>query len=153
MNLIVPIKMMYGDVDCLICSTGIKVRDKGDSLRCGDCGAHYSLIAENVYCDDPNLMYEFAGHMCLHNNTGINLTVEERWCQEVCPTSRMYCKIHCADSYIDNARGGVSYSKGRVARAEELLDTLEESKKTWLIKELSGIDEDSNDTVPEDETG
>jgi len=151
-DLIIPIKMNYGDADCLICSTSISIRDREEFIRCGECGANYILIPHILTADSPELTYTFDGHKCMYSSIGGSLPINERWCSEGCPTARMYCEEHCASSYIDNARGAVSYAQGRVVSAEEKLDKLEESKKIWLMRELSGIDaKEDNDPISDDE--
>ena len=153
LSLIVPVRMIYDDTTCLRCNSEIKVYKKDISLRCGKCGAHYEVVSENMEDDIPNVSYDFKGHKCIHQEIGINLTAEEKWCQEDCPSPGMYCKVHCSDEKITSAKQSITYAKNRVERAEDHLKDLEESTKIWLVKELSGLNEEQDDSISEDENG
>ena len=53
----------------------------------------------------------------------------------------MYCEEHLKDEDFETARNSISYTRGRLQVADQMLERMEESKKIWLIQKVSGIDD------------
>lgn len=94
------------------------------------CGALYDVdIGEK----DGEFWCEFnsAGFACI-----------EYGCENTCPTSQTYCREHCDDKAAENVNRAIKYHEQDVERQKEKLDLILESRKTWAVLDLSGVEED-----------
>jgi hypothetical protein len=139
LSLVVMGKIIMQDPKCAKCSNTIKVYSYANSngIKCPDCGAYYELISQNSNAQpgvDIGFTYEFLEFRCIHSSY---LTP----CENVCPTLGMYCKDHTSDKFIEEVQKEITSNDRRLQESKTKLDRVYESKKTWLIGKLSGIDE------------
>ena len=134
-------KIYVQDTNCIRCNAPLKIYGKPDELSCG-CGAHYGILKAEIVEQQVEMEYAFMGFICIHS--GFNQS-----CRVSCPAPNMYCKEHCSDKAIDSAKKDIEYSEQRTIQAKNKLVSLEESKKTWLISEMSGLNE-QDDSVSKD---
>jgi len=141
MTLIAVGKINIPNVMCEKCGSSIQMHAYQAVVKCSTCGSTYELASSEIKEGNVEMTFEFAEFQCMHK------TYSEQ-CQNKCPASEMYCKKHTSDEAFKDAHNSVSYYREYLAEAEDKLNRMEESKKTWLIEEVSGINEDS--TVPKD---
>ena len=120
-------------MDCIKCAEPIKIYGRYDEVFCS-CGAHYTIMKAEIIDQQVDMEYTFMGFKCIYSSFSDH-------CQSPCPAPSMYCKKHCSDEAIETAKKDIDYSEQRLAQTKDKLYTLEESKKNWLIQEMSGLDE------------
>lgn len=140
MSLKVVGKIYPQDVHCIKCSEQIKVYGKPDEMSCS-CGANYSILKANIVDQQVEMEYKFMGFVCIYSSYSST-------CKNSCPAPNMFCKEHCSDEAIVSAKKDIEYAEQRVAQTKNKLASLEESKRTWLINQMSGLDEQDN-SIPE----
>jgi len=97
----------------------------------------YEIESKDVGDHQIDFTYKFIGFKCVYSSA-------LEGCDNTCPAPHMYCKEHTSDASFESARKSIQYAENRLELAKETLQQMEESKKTWLIQEVSGIDEDSS---------
>lgn len=127
------------NVMCEKCGAIINLYNYAPIIRCDSCGASYNVSTSDMK-DTQNMefTFDFTGFQCMYKSFS-------SVCANKCPAPEMFCKEHTSDNAFKDAQTGIKYCKERLAEAEDRLRKMEESKKTWLIMEVSGLDED--DTV------
>jgi len=133
------------DTECEKCNGAIHFKDDADTAKCRTCGSLYE-IDENIINEQVvERTYNFVEFQCIH-------ATYTNKCNNKCPASEMYCMEHVSDDNLISAEQSVEYAKDRLQSAEEILEQMRESKKTWLIQKVSGIDEQDN-SIWEDSDG
>ena len=118
---------------CDMCGTTISVWKYSDNIKCGCCGAVYiSVVNKGVQDQYTKYDFKFKHFECLHKTA-----IDD--CKNVCPAPNMYCIDHITDEHFDKLKDSVKYYENQIKKIKEILDAMEESKKTWLVKEMSGI--------------
>lgn len=122
---------------CIKCNSRIhsksNFRDIG--IQCSECGAHYELKEEDSLEGHIDYTFEYTGFRCIHKKSFSDP------CQNTCPGPAMFCKEHITDKYFDKISEEISYAEQRLEEVKEELSKMNESKRIWLISEMSGIDE------------
>lgn len=136
MSLKVVGKIYPQDVHCIKCNDQIKIYGKPDEMACG-CGANYSILKAHIVDQQVEMEYKFMGFVCVQSGFNSN-------CKNPCPAPNMYCKEHCSDEAIASAKRDIEYAEQRMVQNKNKLASLEESKKTWLINQMSGLNEQDN---------
>jgi len=126
-----------GDAMCIRCGITLKVYKQSAVIKCKECGAVYNLTERKLNDENVELDYDFAGFNCIH-------TTYDSTCSNACPAAQMYCKEHTSDESFESAKSSIGYAEKSLEAAKDVLEKMEESKKTWLIQEVSGIDEDNS---------
>jgi rRNA maturation endonuclease Nob1 len=135
MNIHVKGKIVLDGIDCQHCNHKVLNGSLEETEICESCGARYKLVNVNINNNEPNSEYAFTGFNC----------IERGWldkCHNTCPAPFMYCKYHSDDASIEKAKKAIDEAKCKVVEAEERLKVVEESKKTWMVTELSGINDE-----------
>ena len=122
---------------CIKCGTVFQMWVRSDTIKCKECGATYEVEDSVLGDQHVEYSYKFVGFSCMHSSA---MTT----CDNKCPASNMYCKEHIGDEYFATANNSIEYAEKRLIEAKEKLERLEESKKIYLIQEVSGIDEDNS---------
>lgn len=133
MSLKISGKILLQDTACIKCDSIIKLYSKTDTVRCENCGAFYGSYNLNINEQEIEYTYDFSSFRCILS--GI------KKCENICPAPFMFCKEHTTDECFEKVNSELKYSEKRIADIKEKLERMEESKKNWIIKELSGIDE------------
>lgn len=131
-------KIVMMNTVCIKCNSTISIFS-GDrsSTKCLSCGAFYSKKLPPLSISDHSevtIDYEFIEYRCMHSYFSDA-------CTNVCPAQSMFCEGHSDDRSINYAIQDVSYCEARLLEAKEKLSLINESKKTWLIANISGINE------------
>lgn len=133
--------------DCLRCDAKVSfIRLPKDGARCSSCGAVYEYTKRDVGDKEVNYFFEFKGFNC------INKEHFKDACANSCPGPNMYCLEHLSDKAFEKAKDHIKYSEQRVEEAKSTLETMKESKRLWLVNEMSGINE-QDDTLSESQDG
>lgn len=119
---------------CEKCGTKIQVWKHADIIKCKECGALYELITSKLQEQHIDYEFNFTGFRCIN-------TSSLEACDNICPAPGMYCREHTSDESFVAVRSSINYAVKRLANAKENLDKMKESRKIWLIQEVSGIDE------------
>lgn len=133
------------DSTCEKCGIEIQIWKRADTIRCKNCGALYDIISSELQDQHIDYVFNFIEFRCIN-------VAALKDCDNACPAPGMYCKEHVSDTSFTSVRSSISYATQRLADAKEILERMEESKKTWLIQEVSGIDEQDS-SVREDSDG
>lgn len=141
MTLIAVGKISMPNIMCEKCGMTMQMYNYQPMLKCPSCGSMYKLESSVIQEGNVEMTYEFTEFQCLHK------TYSEQ-CKNKCPAPEMFCKEHTSEAAFEEANKSVKYYQDLLAGAEEKLRKMEESKKTWLIEEVSGINEDN--TIPKD---
>ena len=104
-----------------------------DEVKCRECGAVYGIDSTEINEDEILKIYNFVEFRCMHR------TYAES-CNNKCLAPEMYCEEHTKDEDFISARNSLTYANDRVRVAGRVLERMEESRKLWLIKKVSGID-------------
>ena len=134
-------KILTQDTNCIKCGSQLRIYGKPNEISCG-CGAHYGILCAEIVEQQVEMEYAFMGFICIHSTFSDS-------CKNSCPAPNMYCKDHCSDKAIESAKKEIDYAEQRVIQTKNKLAALEESKKTWLINEMSGLS-DEDYTVSKD---
>jgi hypothetical protein len=135
MVLVVNSKITMDSVDCEKCNVKINIWEYSHVIKCSECGAVYNIQDKIVNDNHIEYRYVFDYFKC------INSYIYED-CENKCPAPYMFCKEHCNDKSIKSLKDHLAFCEEQLRRAEKRLELVKESKKTWLIQELSGIHED-----------
>jgi len=104
------------------------------TIKCNKCGAIYKVVSEHCRESNIDLECEFSEFHCTKTELGGST------CQNICPAQNMFCLKHLSESCYDLTKGCIQYYENIVATQKAELDKMDESKRLWLIQELSGID-------------
>lgn len=117
--------------DCLKCGEQLRINGVPQRTSCG-CGAHYELVSSQIVDQYVQSEYDFKGFVC----TFKSYTTA---CYNSCPSPNMYCRDHCSDDTVVSAKKDVEYAEQRVNEMRKKLDAIENSKKVWIISDMSGL--------------
>ena len=145
--LCVMAKLSIQDTVCIKCDGRISLYARSDVIRCVNCGAFYKYIESEIKDQHIEYKYEFVEYKCIYSHYG------EAPCDNSCPTQHMYCKEHVSDEVIKKAESLIKYCEDNLDSAKDKLDRVLESKKIWLIKELSGLNDEDSNAISENEIG
>jgi hypothetical protein len=134
MNIHVKGKITLNGAECQHCDNKILNKVLEDIHICNLCGAKYKVVNINLNNGEPGVEYTFIGFNC------IEISYLNK-CNNTCPAPFMYCQYHCNDESIRKTKRLIEEAKNKVKEAEDKLKAIKESKKTWMITELSGIDD------------
>jgi len=138
-------KIAMQDPTCEKCGTKIQIWKYTDTVKCKECGASYKLIVSELHDLHIDYEFEFAEFRCVNVTTFAN-------CDNICPAPEMYCKEHVSDVSFDAVKSSINYAVKRLSDAKDNLERMEESKKIYLIQEVSGIN-GQDDSIREDKNG
>lgn len=127
------------DTVCVKCDSIIKLYAKTEAIRCENCGANYKSAGFDLNEQDIECSYEFNEFKCILG--GI------KKCENTCPAPFMFCREHTTDECFNKINSELQYAEKRFNDIKEKIERMEESKKNWIIKDLSRIDE-QDDTIP-----
>lgn len=123
---------------CLRCDSKIHSSSsmaRSEGLNCSECGAHYEYTRRHLGKDQVDFHFKFSGFRCMKRKSfGSN-------CDNVCPGPGMYCEEHTDEKAFEEARNSIKYAEQRLEESKEEMKRMEESKRLWLVNEVSGIDE------------
>lgn len=122
------------DIECNHCGHKISVRVKEDHAQCPVCGALYEKQHLSLNQDSVSATYEFLGFACMYSS-GFDK------CKNICPSPYMYCADHSNEETISKQEDSIQHYKKRLEKEEDRLKMMKESRKTWIVMKLSGIDE------------
>lgn len=122
------------DPTCAHCDNEIRVYGHSEEIKCPECGALYTLSKSEIGDGQAQYEYEFVGFNCIYNSFMDK-------CENMCPAPFMFCEEHVSDKFINEAERNIKSCEARLQESVERLDKMNESKKTWMIGKLSGIDE------------
>lgn len=134
MTLHITGRISLQDSKCEKCDSTIQVWKKTDSIKCKHCGALYEITSTDISSENLSFTYDFISFKCVHSDISGP-------CENSCPAPGMYCKEHVSDKSFKGAKDSIKYAEVRLQDAKDTLERMEESKKTWLIQEVSGLDE------------
>jgi len=140
MTLQVTGKINMQSVECEKCGTVIQQWVYSDIITCSSCGAIYNVTQSELVDQYVKYEFEFTEFQCMHK------TISES-CQNACPAPGMYCREHVSDDAFKEAHNSIKYAEERLEAANDKLELMKESKKTWLIQEVSGIGDEQDDVV------
>lgn len=129
-------KIVLSDFTCIHCGHKSIFLDMKSAWHCAKCGAKYKLMGHtinnlgNIECE-----YNMNGFNCIQGSY-------TNKCDNVCPAPYMYCKEHSDKEHLERAKRAVSDAAKRVEDAKSNYKLVEESRKTWMITELSGMDDE-----------
>jgi len=135
MNIHIKGRIVLDGIDCRHCSKTIFNSSLENIMICNSCGARYELVNININNNEPLTEYTFTGFNC----------IEQSWlekCTNTCPAPFMFCKNHSDDHNIKKAEESIKAAEEKVIEAEDKLKAIKESKKTWMVTELSGISDE-----------
>jgi hypothetical protein len=138
MSLQVVGKINMQDCNCVKCSASMYIKARSDKLKCNNCGALYSLDNSELCDQHLEFDYNFEGFECLYED------YLDGSCGEICPAMKMYCKEHSGEKFQNMAKNNITYAEKKLEEAKNKLDNINESRRTWLIQEVSGLDEDDS---------
>lgn len=139
-------KIVMERTACNKCSSELYFNQHDETARCKECGAVYQLAENQIDGEQISQTYEFMEFRCIYTSYSLPQ------CNNVCLAPEMYCKKHLEDCDFKSAHDAINYAKDRLQVAEQTLERMEESKKIWLIQEVSGINE-QDCSVRKDEDG
>jgi hypothetical protein len=139
MTIIIAGKITMQNATCEKCGSVIQLWTCENIIRCNSCGAIYNVSTTELKDQYVEFTFNFVEFQCMHSNISGNCTTK-------CPAPEMYCKDHTSDEAFKDANNNISYCEDRLLIAKEKLQKMEESKKIWLIEEVSGINE--NNIIP-----
>ncbi len=125
-------KVMLPPITCEKCGETISSSSASDKLKCSHCGAFYNMTTSNFKTGEVEYDFEFVEFQCVFPNF-VNT------CENKCPAPNMYCKKHTSDEEFDSQQKAIKYYEDCIEGVKNKLQKIEESKKIWLIEELSGI--------------
>jgi hypothetical protein len=146
MTLYIKAKIVLQNAVCIKCDACISLYVRSDIIRCSECGALYELESSEIKDQYIEYKYAFVAYKCMHS------TLYKK-CDSECPAPKMYCKEHSNDEYIKTAENSIKFCEESSERAKNTLDRILESKRIWLIQELSGLNNEDNNSISEDEIG
>ena len=120
------------ETTCIKCHCKIYGIKEPEKVKCANCGATYELTHTEAQAQQIFYEYDFIGFKCLHRDY-LN------FCDNLCPAPEMYCREHSEQKDIDKAEQTIKHIETRLDDAQRDLDRIEESKKTWIISDLSGV--------------
>jgi len=126
-------KLNFAMLTCSQCSGTLYAFHKSN-LRCSDCGANYEKIEERTEDLEWEIDYKLSGFKCRHHDF---LTMT--YCDNDCPTSHMFCEEHISEKEFVRAKEMVRYNEKALESSKLILESMEQSKKNWLVNKLSGL--------------
>ncbi len=143
MSILVKGKLWMDELACIHCSNGVKVNLEDELSKCSDCGALYKIESKEVSKNEVIISCSFEGYGCIQHSF-INI----KSCQSQCPSPYMFCETHSTEKCIEQQKEKLQSMGRDIDNQKSRLDLMEKSRATWLIMELSGINE--KDTVSKD---
>lgn len=131
-------KAIIYNFECAHCGYKDHSMEMKANWSCVKCGARYSLVSHLVDANgEIDYEYDMVGFVCIQNDF-----MEK--CDNQCPAPYMYCKVHSSEKHLERAKKSIDDAKRRVEDAKHKCKLVEESRKTWMITELSGIDNEQS---------
>lgn len=127
-------KIVMQDAICEKCSEIIRFSEETGAVKCKHCGGLYKLNEDSIEGHEVERTYDFVSFQCVHSTYASK-------CNNECPAPGMYCEEHTSDDSFTSAELTIEYDKKRLKASEEVLKQMKESKRIWLIQEVSGINE------------
>ena len=140
MTLQITGKINMQGTKCEKCGDVIHLWVYSNIITCGSCGSVYNVSSSFVEDQCIKYEFEFVEFKCMQKSISDS-------CQNPCPAPGMFCKEHTSDKSFKDADSALKYAKERLEAAKYKLETMRESKKTWLIQEVSGIGDDQDKVV------
>lgn len=128
-------RIMLDSMECHHCKAKIFGSNIDIVDVCETCGAKYELVNTNLSGKDVTAEFKFEGFNCLEQGYFDK-------CQNTCPAPFMYCKDHCNDAAIQKAENAIKSAEKTVQKEKDKLELIKKSKKTWMVTELSGINDE-----------
>lgn len=125
------------DSSCIKCGNRIYCKAQSSEAKCRACGATYELEKSDIDGQHISCSYKFVHYRCIYSS------IMTESCNNVCPSSYMYCKEHISDDDFDSANRLITHTEQQLKTAVETLERMKESKRIWLIQEVSGIYDDA----------
>ena len=129
------------DTICTECKYKIQFYNSFNNIRCNNCGAYYMVESKLIVNSGVEFMYNFIEFKCTYS------FMEP--CLNVCPMPYMFCKSHITEECAKQIKSSYIYASNALQRSKDRLKRIQESKKTWVITRLSGIDE-KRDSISKD---
>lgn len=123
-------KIILELAQCLHCEYKFRFDISNNIERCNNCGASYKLIQYSTDTSEVLCSYKFDNFLCRYFK-----------CDNKCPLPFMYCIEHCGTKYIGKVEDNIKYANSTIKSDREKINLMKESKKTWMITKLSGINE------------
>ena len=135
MSIIAVGKINMQNATCAHCSASISTWrwNQEDMVTCSECGAVYRKGGSELKVDEVHVIYDFVEFRCLCKLPSP--------CTNVCPTGGMFCQEHVSDEEFKKVNDGKKYHLDRIAEVEKVLNRMSESKKTWLITQIGGLND------------
>ena len=124
-------KIILELTQCLHCEYKLRFNISNKTERCNNCGASYKLInhsENNIELSEVSCNYNFDSFMCKYFK-----------CDNKCPLPFMFCVEHCDDKFIERIEYNIKMANSTIESNNEKIRLMKESKKTWMITKLSGI--------------
>jgi hypothetical protein len=128
-------KITMQGATCEKCGALIQPYAYSDTIKCYACGSVYLFSASEPKNDGSSgieFQFDFKEFRCLH-------TTYAAECHNSCPAMDMYCKEHTSDASFEDVKRSIQYAQERVNEISAKLSKMEESKRIWLIEEISGV--------------
>ena len=135
MNIHVKGNIVLDGIECRHCKNKVLGSVLESIGVCDNCGARYELLNTNLSNQKVTVEFKFEGFNCLE----ISFFSK---CNNICPAPFMYCRSHSDDVSIKRAEGTVESAKKTVEKEKDKLNMIKESKKTWMVTKLSGIEDE-----------
>jgi hypothetical protein len=136
MTLTITGKISMHSTICEKCGSTIPLYTCPNTIRCYSCGATYKVTTTELKDQYVEFTFDFIEFQCLHSGLDSN-------CSNVCPAPEMYCRLHTSDDAFKDANTTIVYCEDRLALAKDKLQRMEESKKIYLIEDVSGINDNN----------
>ena len=134
MNLVMRGKVSFPSAQCEKCGETIQLWICPEkTLKCMGCGAVY-LVKRTEYVDQcVEFECEFTEFQCVKSGLAES-------CVNTCPAPDMFCKAHLTDECYNGVHSSIVYYNNQLAAYQAQLNKMDESKRVWLINEMSGLD-------------
>lgn len=134
---------------CARCNSAVNMLSPEHSDRyakCASCGASYGFTDRLLEDKEVRYTFDFKNYECIFKELfGIS-------CRGITLGPNMYCLDHLTDDFFTKARSAIRGAEQKIDEATETLQLMKDSKKLWLINEMSGIDE-QEDSVSDGSDG
>lgn len=104
------------------------------TVKCTECGAVYVITKREEESQGVRIECDFREFQCVH------MTISSG-CPNVCPAPGMYCKEHLSDESYAAIKNSIKYYEDMIASSKEKINKMDESKQTWLVQEIAGIED------------
>jgi len=126
-------KISLSAFNCFNCQAPIMLSNANAFEVCDDCGGKYKRTNVSFCNNKVEVEFMSDGFGCLEQGYFAK-------CNNSCPGPNMYCKEHSNDDALDRAKQALKSSEETVRKREDRIRQIKESRKTWAISKLSGLD-------------